>query len=281
MIYQPENRFQALILCLAVLAAMSGCASGGGGHASQAEGEDEEAAEGFEEIAGVQMETRIWKVTNEVESDPLEEWWFELQMKMGPNVDEPDTAIVWPQEYEGPYFYDDTPVTIFNFWDYLTFWYSRSQFAGDTPPGFSSFNLMVAFHDDDDNLKEYIGLYYGRGRADRGRELQDGLDQISEAGFEVGWHFFMTPEHYPIKVYWIFGARYGWLFWSQSGSSDVVGTARPYLGVGASLLQSGKFSLGINATVGMRITNHRYEGELFTPIVTETKVSIEINYSLN
>jgi hypothetical protein len=259
---------------------MSGCASGGGGQASQTEGEDEEAAEGFEEIAGVQMETRIWKVTDEVEPDPLEEWWFELQMKMGPNVDEPDTAIVWPQEYEGPYFYDDTPVTIFNFWDYLTFWYSRSQFAGDTPPGFSSFNLMVSFHDDDENFQDYIGLYYGRGRAARGRELQDGLDQVSEAGFEVGWHFFMTPEHYPIKVYWIFGARYGWLFWSQSGSSDVVGTGIPYLGVGASLLQSGKFSLGINVTVGQRITNHRYEGELFTPIVTESKVSIEINFSL-
>jgi len=258
-------RYPLLLVCLAGLTWVSGCSSGAGGRADP----EQEIR-----INDDPEETRIWKVNNPYVTE-YNYLLYLLQDPEGPYFDERDTTeTVFPPEYAGPYFHDET------YWDNLIFMYSRSELGGDTPPGFASCTLMLSFVDKK-TIDSCYGLYYGKARSARGREIQEGLDNLFEVGFEMAFHGYFVPERYPKGWYWIIGARLGALIWYSSGDRKGTFSGVPYIGVGASLWQSGKFTFGFSSTIGMRGTGQENEGEVFTPIVGEVKVNFVINYLLD
>ncbi len=283
MIIQSDTRVPALIFCLVVLvalAALAGCAASGGS-------QGETPAEGTER-------TRIWNTPDADEPEP--------QNQMGPYVEEPEPDPEPEPESEddqiGPSVGDISGDLFRNTWTEVIFRYSRTSLAGDTPPGMNIYSFILSRGPVDVLDRMYIGLYYGRGRSSRGRDIQDILGWVSEAGFDVGARAYFTSDSTGTGLFAMFGLRTGGLFWSYSQtieatdadgetdtySHDSVWVTTPYVGGGVSFFQSGEFKLGINASAGYRVagekTLHGLDEGLFKN-VWEYKVNFEVIFNLN
>jgi hypothetical protein len=286
MIYQPENRFLALILYLAALVLMVGCASGGGGQGSQTDAFPGTAEKELEEGRD-QGGSRIWHVTDDGEPP----------VKLEPFILEPEDSMAGEGEYFGPYF-DDTVEPIWKRIEELVFWYSQIQLAGDTPPAFTSVSAFISVLPVLPGLCDYahVGLYYGEGRCARGRDIQDGVLLVGEFGLDFGFRTYLTSEHTLFGIYWMWGFKTGWLFWEypdpeampvQAGTEkptarDAVGAITPYLGLGVSFLQTKRAHLGVNISVGYRATKEttelEFDNNIFYPPVAEYKLNFEVKF---
>ena len=173
----------------------------------------------------------------------------------------------------------------------LNFWYSRSHLAGDAIQSFSNYTLMYSWYTQP-RYRAHAGFYYGRGKVGSQANVKDGLRWISEAGVDVGSRGYFTPEHSLLGVYALVGIRVGAMYWSYNTALESVaddGTPEqiskdglmifvPYAGIGTSLLQTKSVHLGVNFTVGGRLTVDKtfknYENDVF-PHVGEYKLNIE------
>lgn len=284
MIYQPDNRLPVLIFCLAALAQLVGCASGGGGQDSQTEASPGTAEKEVEEGRD-QGGSRIWHVPDDG-APPVQ---------LEPFILEPEDSMVGEGEYFGPYF-DDTVEPIWKRIEELVFWYSQIQLAGDTPPAFTSASVLISVLPVLPGLCDYgyVGLYYGEGRCARGRDIQDGVLLVGELGFELGFRTYLTSKHTLFGIYWMWGFKTGWLFWEypdpeampvQAGTEkpttrDAVGAVSGYLGLGVSFLQTKRVHLGVNILVGFRATKEttvlEFDNNIFYPLVAEYRLNFEV-----
>lgn len=284
MICQPENRFLALILYFAALVFMVGCASGGGGQGSQTEISPGTAEKEVEEDQD-QGDSRIWHVPDDGEPP----------VQLEPFIEEPEDSMAGEGEYFGPYF-DDSVEPIWKRIEELVFWYSQIQLAGDTPPALTSASVFISVLPVLPGLCDYVnvGLYYGEGRCARGRDIQDGILLVGELGFEFWFRTCLTSKHTLFGIYWMWGFKTGLLFWEypdpeampvQAGTEkpttrDAVGVITPYLGLGVSLLQTKRVHLGVNISVGYRITREmtvlEFDNNIFYSPVAEYKLNFEV-----
>jgi len=284
MTYQPDNRIPARIFCLAALAVMSGCASGGGGQGSQT-GASPGTAEMEVEESWDQGGSRIWHVPDDGEPP----------VQLEPFILEPEDLMAGEGEYFGPYF-DDTVEPIWKRIEELIFWYSQIQLAGDTPPALISASVFISVLPVVPGVCDYVsvGLYYGEGRGARGRDIQDGILLVGELGFEFGFRTYLTSKHTLFGIYWMWGFKTGLLFWEypdpeampvQTGTEkpttrDAVGVITPYLGLGVSFLQTKRVHLGVNISVGYRVTREmtelEFDNNIFYSPVVEYKLNFEV-----
>lgn len=90
---------------------------------------------------------------------------------------------------------------------------------------------------------------------------------------DLSGRYYLTDEHSPIGVYPLAGFQVGWLFWdyahpilvddygTRSVGSDVVSYGSPYVGLGASLIQTPNLHFGVQLIGGMRFYDgHSAEG---------------------
>jgi len=263
MIYQPDNRFLALIFCLVVLAVMSGCATGKGGQGSQDEmpaemAEEAEAREGDEG-------SRLWHVEDEDEPEG------------GMGTEETTT--------------ESSPSP----WNRVTVQYSRAHLDDESPPGFDIYTFALSSHNGANN-RIFIGAYFGEGRASNGREIKDDFRWVTEIGFDVWARTYVPSDSSLFGIFGMLGVRAGGQFWSYtqaveatdgSGdtdfySHDAAVVFTPYMGAGVSLLQNKVVCLGINASAGYRLfgdrTYHDLEVVSFRNVF-EYKVNFELTFS--
>jgi len=265
---------------------MVGCASGGGGQGSQTEsspGTTEEEVEEDQDQGG----SRIWHVSDDGEPT----------VQLEPFIVEPENSMNGEGEYLGPYF-DDTVVPFWKRIEGLVFWYSQIQLAGDAPPAFTSFSVLLSTSPLITDLFDwaYVGLYFGKGRCDRGQEIQDGILMVYEGGFEFGFRTYLTPKHTLLGIYWTWGFKTGWLFWEypdpeampvmegteKPTTRDMVGSIVSYLGFGVSILQTKRVHLGMNLTAGLRVTPAKteldFDNNIFYSPVAEFRLNFEVKF---
>ena len=173
----------------------------------------------------------------------------------------------------------------------LNAWYSRSWFAGDTIKNFSTVTLMYSVYRGT-RYRANIGLYYGRGNPGSQDNLEEALRWINEWGLDIGARGYLTPDHSLMGVYVLTGLRLGAMSWSYTNaitvpdgtggleqlSNDGVALLVPYLGIGTSLVQTKSVHLGINFTVGGRISGNKtfedFDNDVFQNIA-EYKLNFE------
>jgi len=173
----------------------------------------------------------------------------------------------------------------------LNAWYSRSWFAGDAIKNFSTATLMYSVYRGT-RYRANIGLYYGRGNPGSQQNLEEGLRGINEWGLDLGARGYLTPGHSLMGVYVLLGLRLGAMTWSYTNaltvpdgtggleqlSTDGIPLFVPYIGIGTSLLQTESVHLGVNFTVGGRLTGNEtfenFENDVFQSIA-EYKLNFE------
>ncbi len=176
----------------------------------------------------------------------------------------------------------------------LNAWYSRTRFGGDAIKNFSTVTLMYSVYRGT-RYRANIGLYYGRGNPGSQQNLEEGLRWLDEYGLDIGARGYLTPGHSMMGVYVLTGLRLGVMGWSYTDpitvpdgsggledlSTDGVGLLVPYIGIGASLLQTKSVHLGVNFTVGGRIngstTMEDFENDVFQD-VAEYKLNFEASF---
>lgn len=165
----------------------------------------------------------------------------------------------------------------------VVFSISRSEIGGDALEGFSDYTLMWA-NGPQEMMRINIGLYYGRGSVGEEPDLQDGVEWISEAGLELGFGAYLSPDRSPVGIFIPFGLRVGAMFWSytypaevetEDGGTEILTEGgglvlTPYIGLGTSLLQTRRINLGLSITVGYRFTwgeaGHDFDDLLFEDV---------------
>ncbi len=330
---QKNIRILALALSLAILASLTGCATGGGGSRgslSQATAESagqKEATDRDEGRTRTKNDTNTSNTSNYSSNDDDDYYYEEEEsgggggflvgmiMSLFSRDDDDEESQEAPDYYPHLTDYSETgnrtwanneEVGLYDADESdgdddgggldikrgnLNFWYSRSQLAGDAIKSFSTFTVMFSGYTGP-RYRAHAGLYFGRGKAGSQPNVRDGLRWISEAGIDVGSRGYFTPDHSLLGVYMLVGLRAGILYWSYNTaldataadgtpekiSKDGLGIFTPYIGLGTSLLQSKTFHLGVNFTVGGRLTiNHTlegYENDIFKH-VAEYKLNIE------
>ncbi len=176
----------------------------------------------------------------------------------------------------------------------LNAWYSLSRFGGDAIENFSTVTIMYSVYRGT-RYRANIGLYYGRGNPGSQQNLEEALRSLDEWGIDFGARGYLTPGHSMMGVYILTGLRLGGMTWSYTDpipvpdgsggledlSSDGVGLLVPYIGIGASLLQTKSVHLGVNFTAGARFTGNKtiedFENDVFQT-VAEYKLNFEASF---
>ena len=176
----------------------------------------------------------------------------------------------------------------------LNAWYSLSRFGGDTIEKFSTVTLMYSVYRGT-RYRANIGLYYGHGNPGSQQNLEEGLRGLDEWGLDIGARGYLTPGHSMMGVYILTGLRLGVMNWSYTDpitvpdgsggledlSGDGVGLVVPYIGIGASLLQTKAVHLGVNFTLGGRLNSNKtmedFENDVFKD-VAEYKLNFEASF---
>ena len=176
----------------------------------------------------------------------------------------------------------------------LNAWYSLSRFGGDAIENFSTVTLMYSVYRGT-RYRANIGLYYGRGNPGSQQNLEEGIRLLEEGGIDIGARGYLTPGHSLMGVYVLTGLRLGLFDWSYTNpitvpdgsggledlDSDGVGVLVPYIGIGASLLQTKSVHLGVNFTLGGRLTGNNtiedFENDVFQD-VAEYKLNFEASF---
>ena len=176
----------------------------------------------------------------------------------------------------------------------LNAWYSRSRFGGDAIENFTTVTIMYSVYRGT-RYRANIGLYYGRGNPGSQQNLQEGIQFLEEGGIDLGARGYLTPGHSLMGVYVLTGLRLGLFDWSYTNpitvpdgsggheelSSDGVGLLVPYIGIGASLLQTKSVHIGVNFTLGGRLTGNNtiedFENDVFQD-VAEYKLNFEASF---
>jgi len=263
MTFQTDNKFLALIFCLAALAILSGCATGKGGQGSR----DERPAEMAEEAeVGEQDDAaRIWHVDD---------------------GDEPEDQVGTVETAS-----DGSPSP----WNRMTVQYSRAHLDDDSPPGFDIYTYALSSHNGANN-RIFVGFYFGEGRASGGREIQEEFRWVTEIGFDVWARTYVPSDSSLFGLFGMLGVRAGGQFWSYTQaveatngdgdtdfySHDAVVVFTPYIGGGVSLMQNKVVCLGVNASAGYRLISNRTYHDLEMVSfknVFEYKVNFELTFS--
>ncbi len=279
--YQPDKRFLAQVLCLAVLAVLSGCATGGGN---------------WDQPYEAPVEAKRLSFTAEIEL-MMRQYWasaygIEVEDLMGPFYNEPDGLPVEEVVYLGPYFEEDVPEIPDEESAALIFQFSMSRFSGENPPGFGTFSLLLCGGNKDFAMI-YWGLHYGLGRK-FGETDREGPTRFSEFGIDTGFRGYLTPVDSRVGVYFVMGVGLSSISWSgtptseetddgevifHEGSGDFPSSSA-YAGLGATLLRAKAFQLGMNATYGTRFFDQEkmreFEKELFDESQTEFRLGVEV-----
>ncbi|MCK9995045.1 MAG: hypothetical protein KAH56_02060 [Candidatus Krumholzibacteria bacterium] len=176
----------------------------------------------------------------------------------------------------------------------LNAWYSLSRFGGDAIENFSTATVMYSVYRGT-RYRANIGLYYGRGNPGSQQNLEEGLRYLEEGGIDLGARGYLTPGHSLMGVYVLTGIRLGVMTWTFTNAitvpdgsggledldSDGAGLLVPYIGIGASLLQTKSVHLGVNFTVGGRFTGNNtfedFENDVFLD-VAEYKLNFEASF---
>ncbi|RKZ12280.1 hypothetical protein DRQ53_15015 [bacterium] len=176
----------------------------------------------------------------------------------------------------------------------LNAWYSRSRFGGDSIENFTTVTVMYSVYRGT-RYRANIGLYYGRGNPGSQQNLQEGIQFLEEGGIDLGARGYLTPGHSLMGVYVLTGFRLGFFDWTYTNpltvpdgsgglenlDSDGVGVLVPYIGIGASLLQTKSVHLGVNFTLGGRLTGNKtvedFENDVFQN-VAEYKLNFEASF---
>lgn len=176
----------------------------------------------------------------------------------------------------------------------LNAWYSLSRFGGDAIENFTTVTLMYSVYRGT-RYRANIGLYYGRGNPGSQQNLQEGIRFLEEGGIDLGARGYLTPGHSLMGVYVLTGFRLGLFDWTYTNpitvpdgsgglenlDSDGVGVLVPYIGIGASLLQTKLVHLGVNFTLGGRISSNKtiedFENDVFKN-VAEYKLNFEASF---
>jgi hypothetical protein len=281
-IYQPANRFLALIFCLVALAVFSGCATGGGN---------------WDQHYDRPVEATRLSLTAEIELMARQYWasvyGMEVEDLMGPFVNEPDGLPIVEAVYLGPYFPEDVPGIPEEPYSALIFLFSMSHSSGGNPPGFGTCSLLITGGNKDFVLL-YMGIHYGEGRKAGGETAREGPTRFSDFGLDVGFRGYLTPVDSRVGVYLVMGGVASLISWSRTptseeadygeiifheGSGETPNTLF-YAGLGATLLRAKAFDLGVIATYGTRFFDHQemsmIERELFDESQGEYKLGVEV-----
>jgi hypothetical protein len=336
--YRKTPSFLALILCLAVLVELTGCATssnrktrGSRGKVSdataQAAGEEEGKGrgEGRTRTKGdggsSKTDDSDYEVYNEEDSGGGTPFLIGLIMSIftssddGEKEERSNQPESYPSEYGeagnrawnsysefGPYedgedgsgeqSSDEGGLDIRR--SNLNAWYSLSRFGGDSIENFSTVTLMYSVYRGT-RYRANIGLYYGRGNPGSQQNLEEGLRFLEEGGIDIGARGYLTPGHSLMGVYVLTGLRLGLLDWTYTNpitvpdgsggledlDSDGVGLFVPYIGIGTSLLQTKSVHLGVNCTLGGRLTGNNtiedFENDVFQN-VAEYKLNFEASF---
>ena len=282
MLLQIYIRFLALVLGLAVLAGLAGCATGGGNW--------DQPYDGPVEATGLGIAT-------EVELGMRRYWASYYGMKvedlMGPFVNEPDGLPVEDSIYLGPNFDVEVPGIPKEPYSALILQFSMSRLSGENPPGFGTFSLMLCGGTKDFFLL-HMGIYYGKGYRVEGEAAREGATKFSELGLEFGFRGYLTPVDSRVGLYLIMGMGRSSISWSgtpvgevadyggtiiQDDSGETLNTVA-FAGLGATLLRAKAFHLGVIATYGTRFFDHqemsKTEKELFEESQEEYKLGVEV-----
>lgn len=289
MIYQPEIRFPALVLCLVALAVMSGCGTSGG-HWDQPNDDPVE-------VTRLSFDDE-WTLTfRQILADV---YGIDLKDMMGPFEYELDEFPVEEVEFFGPYFDEDVPeIPEEEYWG-LIFQYSRSRFSGENLPGFGTYSLwlFVGINDDlyrvDKNVAMILGLYYGEGCKAGGESAREESTRLSESGVDIGLRVYLTPADSRVGLYLVMGLGWSSTSWSRTSTSeegdfggiiihedsgDILNNSA-YAGLGTTLLRAKAFQLGVVATYGKRFFDQQEmnetEKELFGKSMGEYKLGVEV-----
>jgi len=277
MVYQPENRLPALVLCLVSLAVMSGCATGGG----YWDKFPEEPVEDTKLSSKDESTLRFRQIVADV-------YGIDLKDMMGPFEYELDGFVVEEVGFLGPYFDEDVPETREKQMMCLVFQYSMSHLGEGSPPDFGNYSLLFCIGDKD-MASVQMGIYYGEGCLAGGGTAPEGPTEVTEYGLEVGLRGFMTPDHSWIGLYGQMGGRFSSMSWSRTPSSEEAGyggiivhedsgnipSSAFYVGVGAVFLRTKAFHLGVITTVGMRFFDYQEMSKFESQM--EYKLGVEVN----
>ncbi len=257
-------RLLVLVMGLAILASLTGCASGGSRRSrgklsdatAEAAGKDKESelvqnrAPTENEIYPSQSYEEIYK-SNSQEN--------ELSQPSSPPVN----IIVTDSDNSG-----SNEEDVFGLQSGPSILLSQSNLAGDAIRGFTSFTIMYGGFPAD-RIRLDLGLYYGHGRRGSQQNIQEGIDSIDEVGVEVNGRYYFTPDHTLVGIFVLGGFRWGLMRWSYTNdiewpnedggidriSNDMVEMWTYFIGLGTSLLQTKVLHLGACATAGVRVSN--------------------------
>ncbi|MEN8006972.1 MAG: hypothetical protein ABFS42_08145 [Candidatus Krumholzibacteriota bacterium] len=248
MLFQKSIWILALVLGLAILVGLTGCATGSGGSSSsgsRSRGKLSDAmgeSTGKEEAKGRgQGRTRTKNDTYtsdygdeyyEEDSDEGDSFLVGLILSLFSGDDDEEEPAVATSTYLTDYSgtgnrtwsdngesYDDDGGGLDITRGNLNFWYSRSLLAGDAIRSFSNYTLMYSGYTAP-RYRAHAGVYYGRGKAGSQADVKDGLRWISEAGIDVGSRGYFTPDHTLLGMYMLVGLRVGALYWSYNTALD-------------------------------------------------------------
>ncbi len=97
----------------------------------------------------------------------------------------------------------------------LIVWYSQAALGGDTIENVSTVSLLYSGYSGK-RFRGHAGLYYGKGDKGSQARVQAGIRDISEFGVDIGGRDYLTPHHTLMGFYLLFGARAGFLSWSYT-----------------------------------------------------------------
>ncbi len=179
--------------------------------------------------------------------------------------------------------------------NHMNAWYSLSRFGGDAIKNFSTVTLMYSVYRGY-RFRANFGIYYGRGNLGSQHNLEELLQSIEEWGIDFGARGYLTPSRSMMGVYILTGIRLGGMGWSYTdpinapegpggsedlSTDDAVGVFVPYIGIGVSLLQKKSVHLGVNLTLGGRYmsgtTREEIENVVFQD-VAEYKLNFEASF---
>ena len=173
----------------------------------------------------------------------------------------------------------------------LNLWYSRSHLAGDTIQGFSTWSLMYSGFGSPD-FRGHVGAYGGRATLGYQPNIRDGIRRLSEYGLLLGGRKYITADNSFMGFYFLLGLNLGGMFWSYTNpieapspdggveyiSDDSIFVITPSVGLGTSLIQTRFVHLGASITTGVQFptgkTGEGFENDLFQDM-GEFKLNLE------
>jgi hypothetical protein len=215
------HRIGVLVLGLALLTGLTGCATGGGGSRGSLGDAVAESADEKEEEAHGRGQGRT-RTKNDVstsdsqdddqdfysedESDDDGSWLAGLIWGLfsGGNEDEYDPGSADKDEEEEK-----------NTRPNLIFWYSMSHLAGDAIQGFSTGTLAYSSFRGP-RFRGHIGFYFSKGTLGGQENIREGISWLREFGLVTGFRHYYTDDQSFMGFYFLGELELGAMSWSYT-----------------------------------------------------------------